>query len=200
MAYVQKVTAPVLRIQVINAVAELGKISQDELRRLLEVPESPRFRRAAPARRPAAVVRRTHEWTLLYSVLIDLPMFVHLNPSLLRDKQAETQALLAIRDFCESSAGDLSFRALLDGLENHPSLELVLEANRYGEELGFSEDEARVELQGALTRLEVIRRERELESLRVTGLASLESRVEYQKKLKEFSLLRGAVRPEPIVH
>jgi hypothetical protein len=88
----------------------------------------------------------------------------------------------------------------LDGLENHPSLELVLEANRYGEELGFSEDEARVELQGALTRLEVIRRERELESLRVTGLASLESRVEYQKKLKEFSLLRGAVRPEPIVH
>jgi DNA primase len=200
MAYVQKVTAPVLRIQVINAVAELGKISQDELRRLLEVPESPRFRRAAPARRPAAVVRRTHEWTLLYSVLIDLPMFVHLNPSLLRDKQAETQALLAIRDFCESSAGDLSFRALLDGLENHPSLELVLEANRYGEELGFSEDEARVELQGALTRLEVIRRERELESLRVTGLASLESRVEYQKKLKEISLLRGAVRPEPIVH
>jgi DNA primase len=198
--YVQKVTAPILRIQLINAVAELGRISQDDIRQLLELPESPRFKRAAAARTRAAVVNKTHEWTLLYSVLIDLPMFVHINPSLLRDLQAETQALLAIRDLCESSVDDLSFGALLDGLKGHPSLELVLEANRYGEDLGFNEEEARSEIQGALTRLEVIRREKELESLRVTGLPSREERVEYQKKLNEFSLLRGAVRPEATVH
>jgi hypothetical protein len=127
-------------------------------------------------------------------------MFVHINPSLLRERQAETQALLAIRELCESSVEDLSFRALLDSLEGHPSLGLVLEANRYGEELGFNEEEARTEIQGALTRLEVIRREKELESLRVTGLPSREDRVEYQKKLNEFSLLRGAVRPEATMH
>jgi DNA primase len=198
--YVQRVTAPILRIQLINAVAELGRISPDEIRQLLEVPESPRFKRPAPARRPGPVVNKTHEWTLLYSVLIDLPMFVHINPSLLRERQAETQALLAIRELCESSVEDLSFRALLDSLEGHPSLGLVLEANRYGEELGFNEEEARTEIQGALTRLEVIRREKELESLRVTGLPSREDRVEYQKKLNEFSLLRGAVRPEATMH
>jgi hypothetical protein len=79
-------------------------------------------------------------------------------------------------------------------------LELVLEANRYGEELGFNEEEARTEIQGALTRLEVIRREKELESLRVTGLPSREERIEYQKKLNEFSFLRGAVRPEATMH
>src|SRR5205814_1174577 len=33
--YVQKLTAPILRIQLINAVAEFGKISQDEIRGLL---------------------------------------------------------------------------------------------------------------------------------------------------------------------
>jgi len=197
--YLQKVTAPILRIQLINAVAEIGRISQDEIRQLLEVPESPRFKRAAPARAPAPVVSRTHEWSLLYSVLIDLPMFVHIDRTLLRDRP-ETQALLAIRDLCESSVDELSFRVLLDALEGHPSLGLILEANRYGEELGFNEEEARTEIQGVLTRLEIMRREKELESLRITGLPSREERVEYQKKLNEFSLLRGAVRPEATMH
>jgi len=197
--YLQKVTAPILRIQLINAVAEIGRISQDEIRQLLEVPESPRFKRAAPARAPAPIVSRTHEWSLLYSVLVDLPMFVHIDPTLLRDRP-ETKALLAVRGLCESSVDELAFRALLDALEGHPSLGLILEANRYGEELGFNQEEARTEIQGALTRLEIIRREKELESLRVTGLPSREDRVEYQKKLNEFSLLRGAVRPEATMH
>ena len=197
--YIQKVTAPILRIQLINEVAELGRISQDEIRQLLKVPESPAFRRAAPPRASAPKVNRTHEWSLLYSVLVDLPMFVHINPGLLREPQPETQALLAIRDLCQSSE-ELSFRALLDGLEGHPALELVLEANRYGEELGFKEEEARVEIQGALTRLDLLRREKELESLRVTGLSSREQRLEYQGKLNQYSLLRGAVRPEAAMH
>src|SRR3954463_10244134 len=51
--YIQKITAPILRIQLINAVAEIAKISQDDVRELLKVPEGPRFRRPAPARTPA---------------------------------------------------------------------------------------------------------------------------------------------------
>jgi hypothetical protein len=180
----------------INAVAEIGKISEDQLRQLLKLPETSRFRRPAPARTSAPVVNRSHEWSLLYSVLIDLPMFVHINPGVLREQQRETEALLAIRDVCQSSAEDLSFRALLDGLEGHPSLELVLKANRYGEELGFSQEEVRGEIQWALTRLDVIRREKELEAMRGTGLHSREARVEYQWKLNEYNLLRGAVRGE----
>ena len=197
--YIAKVTAPILRIQLINEVAELGRISQDEIRQLLKVPESPRFKRPAPPRASAPTVNRTHEWSLLYSVLVDLPMFVHINPDLLRARQPETQALLAIRDLCQTSE-QLSFRSLLESLERHPALELVLEANRYGEELGLSEEEARFEIQGALTRLDLIRREKELESLRITGLPSREQRIEYQGKLNQYSLLRGAVRLEATMH
>jgi hypothetical protein len=184
----------------INAVAEIGKISQDDVRDLLKVPETPRFKRSAPARTSAPIVNRTHEWDLLCSVLVDLPMFVHINPALLRGGQAEAVALLAIRDVCQSAAEDLSFRALLEGLEGNPSLDLVLNANRYSEELGFNRDEARVEIQWALSRLDVIRREKELESLRVTGLSSREQLVEYQGKLNEYNLLRGAVRADVPVH
>ena len=198
--YIQKITAPILRIQLINAVAEIGKVSQDDVRDLLKVPETPRFKRPASARTPAPVVNRTHEWALLCSVLVDLPMFVHINPALLRDRQPEAQALLAIRQVCESAAEDLSFRALIEGLEGNASLDLVLNANRFSEELGFNQEEARVEIQWALSRLDVIRRGKELESLRVTGLSSREQLVEYQGKLNEYNLLRGAVRAEVPVH
>ena len=198
--YIQKITAPILRIQLINAVAEIGKVSQDDVRELLKLPESPRFKRPAPPRAPAPVVNLTNEWNLLYSVLVDLPMFVHINPSLLRERQPETQALLAIRDACQSAAEDLSFRSLLEGLEGNPSLDLVLNANRYSEELGLNQEEARVEIQWALSRLDLIRRGKELESMRVTGLSSLEQRVEYQGKLNQYNLLRGAVRAEVPVH
>ena len=198
--YIQKITAPILRIQLINAVAEIGKVSQDDVRELLKLPESPRFRRAAPARASAPVVNLTHEWNLLSSVLVDLPMFVHINAALLRERQPETQALLAIRDICQSAAEDLSFRSLLEGLEGNPSLNLVFSANRYGEELGLNQEEARVEIQWALSRLDVIRREKELESMRVTGLSSREQLVEYQGKLNEYNLLRGAVRADVPAH
>jgi hypothetical protein len=94
----------------------------------------------------------------------------------------------------------LSFRALIEGLEGNASLDLVLNANRFSEELGFNQEEARVEIQWALSRLDVIRRGKELESLRVTGLSSREQLVEYQGKLNEYNLLRGAVRAEVPVH
>ncbi len=192
--YVQKVTAPILRVQLINAVAELGKIGQDEIRMLLEVPESPRFKRPAPPRGPSSVVSRSHEWSLLYSLLTNLPMFVHIDPSLLRADQPGTRALIAIRDLCEGSLQDLSFRGLVDAMEGHESLGLVLEANRYAEDLGFSEEDAQTEIQGALTQLAVLRSRIELDSLLKKGLGSRDERVEYQRKLDQFSLLRGAVR------
>ena len=79
-------------------------------------------------------------------------------------------------------------------------MDLVLNANRFGEELGFNQEEARVEIQWALSRLDVIRREKELESLRVTGLLSRDQRLEYQSKLNEYNLLRGAVRADAPAH
>ena len=75
-------------------------------------------------------------------------------------------------------------------------MDLVLNANRYAEQLGFNHEEARVEIQWALSRLDVMRREKELESLRLTGLSSRDQLVEYQSKLNEYNLLRGAVRVE----
>ena len=198
--HLQKIAAPILRIQLINAVAELGKVSQEEIRELLEIPQASRAKQAALPRTVSRTVKTSLEWSLLYSIVVDLPMFVHIDPPLLREKRPETEALLAIRSLCEGPAQDLSFRSLVDALEGHKSVGLVLEANRYAEELGFTEEDARAEIQGALAQLEIARRRSELESLRSKGLASREERVEYQRRLAEYSLLRGAVRPEASLH
>jgi len=198
--HLQKITAPILRIQLINTVAELGRMAQEEVRQLLEVPQSPRYRRSAPPKAPAAAATSSLEWSLLYSLLVNLPMFVHIDPALLRPRQAETEALIAIRDLCEGPLQDLSFRSLVDALEGHKALGLVLEASRYSEDLGFTEEDAQAEIQGALAQLEIARRRSELESLRTRGLESRADRVEYQRKLEEYSLLRGAVRREAALH
>jgi DNA primase len=194
--YIQKVTAPILRIQLINSIAELGKISEDEMKQLLGVPQSPRFRRAAPLKGPSTAVKTSLEWSLLYSLVVNLPMFVHIDPALLRQEQPETEVLTAICNLCAGPLQDLSFRGLADALEGHKALDLVLHASRYAEDLGFNEEDAQKEMQGALTQLEIARRRLELESLRNRGLGSRVERVEYQTKLAQYSLLRGAVRPE----
>jgi DNA primase len=191
--HVQNLTAPALRIQVINAVAELGRVSEYEIRQLMNVPEVQRFRRPAPAR-VSLSTHRSPEWSLLYSLLIDLPMIVHIEPALLRPDQPESRALLAIRELC--GADDLSLGQIVDRLEGNPALDLVLDANRYGEELGFSGEEAKHEFQGALSQLDVMRRKSELDRLLGGGLQTKDDRVAYNDKLKVYNLLRGALGNE----
>ncbi|HXM82226.1 MAG TPA: DNA primase [Burkholderiales bacterium] len=193
--HIQKLSAPALRIQVINAVAELGRISENEVRELMEVPGASRFRRPAPVR-PTSTSNSSPEWSLLYSLLIDLPMVVHIEPTLLRAGQPETQALLAIHDLCESTEDELSVGLLFDRLQGNPSLELVLQASKYGDDLGFNEEDAKTEIRSALSKLDVFRRGVELDAIRGKGLQSKEDQVVFQQKLMDYKRLQGALRPE----
>ncbi len=199
--YLQKVTAPILRIQLINAVAELGRIAEEDIRSLMQLPQTARVAaRPAPAKK-YTVATGSPEWSLLYSLLADLPMVVHIDPGLLRASQAESRALLAIRELYETSEEPPSLPLLIEGLEGNPSLEAILQASRYGDDLGLSEEEARAEMQGALGRLDEMRRKAELDSLLRTGLRSREEREAYNGKLKIYKRLQGALpgdaRPSP---
>jgi DNA primase len=191
--HVQKITAPALRLQLTNEIAQLGRVAEGEIERLLELPQRPRFNRVAPPRRsydaPVSL-----EWTLLTALLTDLTLVQHIDPEQLAPDRPETQALLAIREKCES-AEDLSFALLLESLSGHPCLETVLKALKYGEDLAFDAESARDEFQHALTGLEVRARKKELEELR-SRLRSKEDLVLFNEKNLAYQRLRGAL-PSP---
>ena len=191
--HVQKITAPALRLQLINEVAQLGRVADGEIERLLELPQRPRFNRPAPQRRsfdaPASL-----EWTLLTALLTDLTLVEHIDADRLTPERPETQALLAIREQCEA-AEDLSFALLMDALSGHSCLETVLKALKYAEDLAFDVEAARGEFQHALTGLEVRSRKKELDELR-SRLRSKEDLVSFNEKNLAYQRLRGAL-PSP---
>jgi DNA primase len=192
--HIQKLAAPALRVQLVNAVAELARVSEPDIQRLMELPRTG-YSRPAP-RRPSYDAPSTPEWSLLACLLTDLGLVEHINPALLTPNLPETDALLAIRTLCTGGAEEPSFPILLDALEGHPYLDLVLKAQKYGEEVGFDSEGARFEIQEALTKLDLKRRKQELDELRGRGLRSRDELVAFNEKNLAYKRLQGAL-PSP---
>jgi DNA primase len=192
--HVQKIAAPALRLQLVNEIAQLARVAEGEIDRLLELPGRPRYARPAPAR-----VRYTApdspEWSLLYSALCNLSLIEHIDGGLLSER-AESKALLAIRDACREFEEEPSLGLVLDRLQGSPWLEIVLRAHKYAEDIRFSAEEAESEFGEALVKLDLARRKKELDELRAGGLASREQQIAWQEKNLAYKRLQGAL-PSP---
>src|SRR5687768_3910296 len=188
---VQKITAPALRLQLINEIAQLARVAEGDIAGLLELPRRPAFARAAP-RRPSTDAPSSLEWSLLTALLSDLALVEHIDPERLAPARPETRALLAIRQQCESADETLSFALLMDALSGNPCLETVLKAQKYAEELGFDADAARSEFQHALTQIDLRHRKMELDDLR-SRLTSKEALVAFNEKNLAYKRLQGAL-------
>jgi DNA primase len=194
--HIQKVAAPALRLQLINEIARLAKLPEGGgVEALLELPQKPRFSRPAPAR-SRYTAPDSPEWSLLYSLLCNLSLAEHIDPDSLAPSRPESQALLAVREACREFDDEPSLGLVLDRLQGSPSLEIVLRAHRYGEEIRFSAEEAETEFQEALVKLDLARRKRELDDLRAGGLASREEQIAWQEKNLAYKRLQGAL-PSP---
>ncbi|HJS76408.1 MAG TPA: DNA primase [Burkholderiales bacterium] len=191
---IQKVTAPALRLQLINEIAQLARVGEGEIHGLLELPQRPRFTRPAP-RRPNREAPSSLEWSLLTALLADLTLVEHIDPDQLAPDRAETEALLAIRRHSEAAEEELSFPLLMEALSGNSCLETVLKAQRYGEELAFDAEAARSEFQHALIQLDIRQRKTELDELR-GRLSSKEDLVVFNEKNLAYQRLRGAL-PSP---
>jgi DNA primase len=193
--HVQKVAAPALRLQLINEVAQLAKVAEGEIDRLLELPQRPRFSRPAPSR-TRFTAPDSPEWSLLYSLLCNLSLVEHIDPDALNSDRPEAQALLAIRQACREFEEEPSLGFVLERLESSQWLEIVLRAHRYGEEIRFSAEEAETEFTEALVKLDLARRKKELDELRGRGLTSKDDLRVFQEKNLAYKRLQGAL-PSP---
>ena len=193
--HLQKITAPALRIQLVNEVAGLARVAEGEIERLMELPQRARYARPAPPR-PRYDAPGSPEWSLLTALLSDLRLVEHVDPGRLDPGLRETEALLAIRALCEAADDEPAFPLLIEGLQGHPCLDLVLKAQIYAEDLGFEAEAASLEFQQALSQLELRHRSKELDEIRSRGLASKEERLLFQEKVLTFKRLQGAL-PSP---
>jgi len=189
--HIQKITAPALRLQIINEIARLARVGEGEIGGLLELPRRPAFARAAP-RAPRYDAPSSLEWSLLTALLSDLTLVEHIDPAQLAAEGAETEALLAIREIYEAADDALSFPQLMEGLRGNSCLETVLKALRYGEDLAFDAECARGEFQHALTQLELRQRKRELDDLR-DRLSTKQDLIVFNEKNLAYQRLRGAL-------
>jgi len=190
-SHVQKLTAPALRLQLTNEIAQLARVGEGDIGALLELPRRPSYSRAAPraARYDAPA---TPEWSLLTALLADLSLVEHIDPAQLDPARAETRALVAIREKWEAAEEELSFPLLIEALSGHPSLETLLKAQKYAEDLGFEAEAARSEFQHALVQVDLRHRKTELDRLR-GKLSSKEDLVAFQEKNLAYKRLQGAL-------
>jgi DNA primase len=194
--HVQKITAPALRLQLINEIARLAKLPEGGgVEGLLELPQKPRFSRPAPPR-SRYTAPDSPEWSLLYSLICNLSLAEHIDEDFLSPSRPESQALLAVREACREFDDEPSLGLLLDRLQGNPSLEIVLRAHRYGEEIRFTAEEAETEFTEALVKLDLARRKKELDQLRAGGLSSREEQLAWQEKNLAYKRLQGAL-PSP---
>jgi len=190
--HLERVAAPALRIQLANEIAELARVSEDDVRTLLALPGR------APERRPMRARTRydaptSPEWSLLAGLVGDLTMIEHVDPALLTPELPESQALVAIRAYFDRGAGEPTFRLLIDALEGDPALDLVLRAQRFADDVGFDEAESRSEVTHALTKLDLRRRRAELDAMLKKGLLAQADQKTYQARLMAFKRLQGAL-------
>jgi DNA primase len=193
--HVQKVTAPALRLQLVNEVAQLARVAEGEIDRLLELPGRARYARPAPPRLRYSAPD-SPEWSLLYSALCNLSLVEHIDPAVLAPERPESKALLAIRDACRDFEEDPTLGVLFERLQGQPSLEIILRAHKYAEEIRFSAEEAEAEFGEALVKLDLARRKKELDEMRGRGLASKEELRAFQEKNLAYKRLQGAL-PSP---
>jgi DNA primase len=192
--YLQKVTAPALRLLLANAVAELAKVPDTGIAELLELPR-PQFQRRAPVR-PNYSPPDYPEWHLLVSVLTDFALAEQVDEGLLRPELPESAALVAIRDACREADEQPSLGQLMDNFEKRPWVATVLRAHRFSEEVEFSGEEAATQCVHALTKLDLWRREKELTAMRSKGAMSKEDLIAFRDKNLAYKRLQGAL-PSP---
>ena len=192
--YMQKLTAPALRLQALREVGELGRVTDAELERLMEIPRAARYSRPAPAKR-SYNAPDSLEWGMLVSLISDLGLVIHINASLLAPELEETRALLAIQEICAGAAEEPSFPIVMEALEGNTCLATVLKAHKYSSDLGLDAEAAKGQFLDALSKLDLRRRKQELDSILARGLTSSAERVDYQEKLTLYKRLQG-VLPE----
>jgi DNA primase len=198
--YVQKVTAPALKLQIVKEIARLGGVTQDEAEHLLQVRTSSGFRSPAPAKRDFRPPS-TAEWKLLSRVAAYPGLAVELDLAGVDQSLEESQLLLEISALSQGNrdAGKLSNAMMIEALKESPKAGLLYAAQAFGLELGESEEDSKHFVRHTVRKLEIARRKKEIRSLEERlsqGLLSKEEHHRYAEMISEVKALEAKLQAD----
>jgi DNA primase len=199
--HLQKIAAPALKLQVLKEAARLSGLTQDEAGQLL-APEiaKPAYRRPAPAKKPFTAPS-TPEWKLLSYVVARPALVAEIDTSVIDMSLAESQALKALADHFLADGGgpEASSAMLVEDFQNSPHAEILFAAQANTMDLADTEEHARLQVQHALWKIEINRKNSFIKALGEKlrqGKLSKEEHLQYGQMITEVKALERKLQTE----
>ena len=190
--HVQKIAASALRLQVLKEVAEVGRVSQEEAERLLDLRSGPSYRQSAPAR-PRPPTTASQERNLLSCILARPELVNQVDMELLDARLPEAAALRAIAGL-RQEMGEVSEAALIERFQGTEHAGVVFEAQASALKADMTAEEAAEQFRQIDLALRIRRKNDEYEALKqkVSGdPTSRELMVELDRRMRELAELRA---------
>ena len=203
--HLQKIAAPALKLQVLKEAARLSGLTQGEASLLL-APEiaKPAYRQPAPAKKPFTAPS-TPEWKLLSYVVARPALAGEIDTSVIDMSLPESQALKALADhFLADSGGAGAHEAassamLVEDFQNSPHAEILFAAQANTMDLADTEEHARLQVQHALWKIEINRKNSFIKALGEKlrqGKLSKEEHLQYGQMITEVKALERRLQTE----
>ncbi|MCC6209729.1 MAG: DNA primase [Burkholderiales bacterium] len=187
--YLEKLGAPMLRLQLVREFADLGRVSIEDVEQSVQADRSARaFRAPAPAR-AAAPIAASHERNLLRCLLVRPGLAAELDDELLDPDMPETGALRAIAGL---GLGDGTSGAMVvehfQGTE-HEQVVFQAQASELAQSLGS--DAAVDEFRQIQLALRINRMDKDIRVLNQDAARNPALRPELQRRLRELTQLKA---------
>jgi DNA primase len=194
--HLQKVTAPALKVQLLKEAARLAGLTAEEAQALIE-PERPVYRSPAPARR-ANPAPSSPEWKLLSYVVARPALVAEIDLAHIDMSLPESRALRALADRYMTDPG-ASAAMMVEHFQNTPHAAILFDAQAKALDPAESDEQARLQMQHALWKIEINRKNGLLRSLGEKlsrGMLSKDEHVQYGRMISEVKALEQRLQAE----
>ncbi|HWA36334.1 MAG TPA: DNA primase [Burkholderiales bacterium] len=196
--HLQKIVAPALKLQIVKETARLAGVTQEEAQTLLgEKKPAPVYSRAAPPKKPFNPPT-SPEWKLLCYVVARPDLAAEIDPDLVDTALPEGKALHDLIEHCLSS-GATTGGMLVEHFQSSPHARLVFDAQANSLEAAEEDAQARMQVQHALWKIEINRKNTTIKALGEKlrqGLLSKEEHQHYGKMITEVKALEQRLQAD----
>jgi len=199
--HIQKIEAPALKLQILKEAARLAGVTQEEAQGIFgSGTEKPAYRQPAPARK-SFNPPSTPEWKLLSYVVARPALAAQIDTSLIDMSLPESQALKALADryLAHAAADEASSAMLVEHFQNSPHAEILFAAQANTMELADTTEQARLQMQHALWKIEINRKNSFIKALGEKlrqGKLSKEEHLQYGQMITEVKALERRLQSE----